>query len=207
MAEAILFATNGSQLGKVELSDEVFGKSPKEGVVHQVVVAQQANLRQGNAASKERSDVEGSTRKLWRQKGTGRARIGSGKSPHWRGGGAAFGPHPRDYSKKASKKMRREALRSALADKLRTEQMIVLNELNLDAPKTKELVMILRRLNITGSCLIVTDKADKNSQLSARNIPKVKQTYVDSLGVADIIAHRQLLLTKSALETLEKKLS
>jgi len=207
MAQAILFATNGSQLGKVELSDEVFGQSPKEGVVHQVVVAQHANLRQGNAASKERSDVAGSTRKLWRQKGTGRARVGSGKSPHWRGGGTAFGPHPRDYSKKASKKMRREALRSALTDKLRAEQMIVLNELNLEVPKTKELIAILRRLNITGSCLIVTEKADKNSHLSARNIPDVKQTYVDSLGVADIIGHRQLLLTKSALETLEKKLS
>jgi large subunit ribosomal protein L4 len=207
MAEAILFATNGSQLGTVELSDKVFGKSPKEGVVHQVVVAQHANLRQGNAASKERSDVEGSTRKLWRQKGTGRARIGSGKSPHWRGGGTAFGPHPRDYSKKTSKKMRREALRSALADKLRSDKMIVLNELNLEGPKTKELITILRRLNVTGSCLIVTEKVDRNSHLSARNIPDVKQIYVESLGVADIIAHRQLLLTKSALETLEKKLS
>jgi large subunit ribosomal protein L4 len=104
LAEAVLFATNGSQLGKVELNDKVFGETPSAPAVHQVAVAQQANLRQGTAATKERGEVAGSTRKLWRQKGTGRARIGSGKSPHWRGGGTAFGPHPRDYSKKVSPK-------------------------------------------------------------------------------------------------------
>lgn len=207
MAEAILYATNGSQLGKVEISDEIFGKSPNEAVVHQVAVAQQANLRQGNAATKERSYVAGSTKKLWRQKGTGRARIGSGKAPHWRGGGVAFGPHPRDYSKKASKKLRREALRSAIADKLRAEQLIVLNELKLDEPKTKELLTILRRLDIAGSCLVVTEKADINTYLSARNIPNVTQVFVESLAALDIINHKKLLLTTSALEALEKKLS
>ena len=207
MAEAALYATNGSELGKVELNDEIFGKTPKESLVHQVVVAQQANLRQGNAATKERSHVAGSTRKLWRQKGTGRARVGSGKAPHWRGGGVAFGPHPRDFSKKTSKKMRREALRSVLADKLRAEQLIVLNELKLDGPKTKELVTILRHLNIAESCLIVTAEADKNACLSARNIPGVNQTYVDSLGALDVISHKKLILTKSAVESLERKLS
>ncbi len=207
MAEAALYATNGSELGKVELSDEIFGKTPKESVVHQVIVAQQANLRQGNAATKERAHVAGSTRKLWRQKGTGRARIGSGKAPHWRGGGVAFGPHPRDFSKKTSKKMRREALRSVLADKLRGEQLIVLNELKLDGPKTRELVTILRHLNIAESCLIVTAEADKNACLSARNIPGVSQTYVDSLGALDVISHKKLVLTKSAVESLERKLS
>ena len=207
MAQAILYATNGSELGKVELSDEIFGKAPSESIVHQVVVAQQANLRQGNAASKERSYVAGSTRKLWRQKGTGRARIGSGKSPHWRGGGVAFGPHPRDFSKKTNKKMRKEALRSLLADRLENNRLVVLNELNLAGPKTKELQTILRRLNIEDSCLIVTEQADQNTYLSARNIPGVKQTYVDSLGALDIISHKRMLVTKSALETLEKKLS
>jgi len=207
MAEAIIYATNGSELGKIELSDEIFGKAPKESVVHQMVVAQQANLRQGNAATKERSAVVGSTRKRWRQKGTGRARIGNGKAPHWRGGGVAFGPHPRDHSKKTPKKMRREALRSVLADKLRTDRMVVLNELKLDEPKTKELLTILRRLNILESCLIVTEQADGNAYLSARNIPGVEQTYVDSLGALDVISHKKLLLTKAALETLEKKLS
>lgn len=207
MAEAVLYAMNGSELGKVELSDDVFGRAPVEGAVHQVVVAQQANLRQGNAASKERGDVVGSTRKRWRQKGTGRARVGSGKSPHWRGGGAAFGPHPRDYSQRINKKMRREALRSVIADKLQSERLIVLNELSLDEPKTKELIAILRRLSIEESCLIVTEGTDKNAYLSARNIPGVKQTYVDSLGALDVISHRKLLVTKSALEALEKKLS
>jgi large subunit ribosomal protein L4 len=206
MAEAVLYATNGSELGKVELSDDVFGRAPAEGAVHQVMVAQQANLRQGNAASKERGDVAGSTRKRWRQKGTGRARVGSGKSPHWRGGGTAFGPHPRDYSQRINKKMRREALRSVIADKLHSQRLIVLNELPLDEPKTKELIAILRRLSIEGSCLIVTEGADKNAYLSARNIPGVKQTYVDSLGALDVISHRKLLVTKSALEALEKKL-
>jgi large subunit ribosomal protein L4 len=207
MAEAILFATNGTQLGTVELSDEVFGKAPVESAVHQVAVAQQANRRRGTAAAKERSDVAGSTRKLWRQKGTGRARIGSGKAPHWRGGGTAFGPHPRDYSKKTSKKLRREALRSALADKLRNEHLVVLNELSLEAPKTKDLLTILRRLNITDTCLLVTENADRNVYLSARNIPNVEQVYVESLGVLDVISHKKLILTKTALEALEKKLS
>jgi len=207
MAEAVLYATNGSELGKVELSDEVFGRAPGEGAVHQVVVAQQANLRQGNAATKERSDVAGSTRKRWRQKGTGRARVGSGKSPHWRGGGTAFGPHPRDYSQRVNKKMRREALRSVIVDKLRSDSLIVLNELTLEGPKTKELVTMLRRLNINESCLIVTAEADKNAYLSARNIPGVDQTYVDSLAPLDVIRHGKLLVTKSALETLEKRLS
>lgn len=207
MAEAIIFASNGTQLGTVELNDKVFGASSGEAVVHQVVTAQQANLRQGTAATKERGEVVGSTRKRWRQKGTGRARIGSGKSPHWRGGGVAFGPHPRDYSKKASKSLRQHAVRSLLADKAQTGQLVVLNELKLDAPKTKELVSILRRLNISESCLIVTDAPDKNVYLSTRNIPGVTQTYVGSLGALEIIRHRKLLLTKSALEALERKLS
>jgi large subunit ribosomal protein L4 len=207
MAKAILYATSGSELGTVELSDDVFGKSPNEGVVHQVVVAQQANLRQGNAASKERSFVAGSTRKLWRQKGTGRARVGSGKSPHWRGGGTAFGPHPRDFSLKTNKKTRREALRSVLADRLQSERMVVVDELSLSEPKTKDLKTLLKQLNISGSCLIVTEQEDRNAYLSARNIPGVTQTYVNSLGALDVISHRKVLLTKSALETLEKKLS
>lgn len=207
MAEAVLYATNGSELGKVELSDDVFGRAPGEGAVHQVVVAQQANVRQGNAATKERSLVAGSTRKQWRQKGTGRARVGSGKSPHWRGGGTAFGPHPRDHAQRINKKMRREALRSVIVDKLQNDALVVLNELSLEGPKTKELVTILRRLNVDGSCLIVTAGVDENAHLSARNIPGVDQTYVDSLAPLDVISHNKLLVTKAALETLEKKLS
>ena len=206
MAQAILFATNGSELGKVELSDGVFGESPNEVVVHQVVVAQQANLRQGTADTKKRSEVAGSTRKRWRQKGTGRARTGSGKSPHWRGGGVAFGPHPRDFSKRTSKSLRKKALKSLLADKLRAGQLVVVNELGLEAPKTKELLTILRRLNSEGSCLIVTAEPDKNAYLAARNIPGTSQTFADSLGALDIIRHEKLLLTKSAIEALEKKL-
>ncbi|MBI5116701.1 50S ribosomal protein L4 [Candidatus Poribacteria bacterium] len=207
MGEAVLFATNGSQLGKVELSDKVFAVTPHEAVVHQVVVAQQANIRQGTAATKERGEVAGSTKKLWRQKGTGRARIGSGKSPHWRGGGVAFGPHPRDFSKKVSPAFRRKAVASLLADKMQNGLIVILNELTLDAPKTKELALILRRLNISESCLIVTQEPDKNVYLSARNIPGVKQTFVNSLGALDIISHKKLLFTKGAVEALEKKLS
>lgn len=207
MAQSVLYATNGSQLGNVELSDKVFGQRPSEAVVHQVVVAQQANQRQGTADTKERNEVAGSTKKLWRQKGTGRARIGSGKSPHWRGGGIAFGPHPRDYTAKASKKLRQNALTSLLSDKLHGGRLFILNELKLDAPKTKEIIGLLRRLNIARSCLIVTEAPDKNVQLSARNIPGVGQTYVDSLSALDIIRHESLVLTKSALEALEKKLS
>ncbi len=207
MAEAVLYATNGSQLGKLDLKSEVFAVAPHEAVVHQVVIAQQANARQGTADTKERAEVAGSTRKLWRQKGTGRARIGSGKSPHWRGGGTAFGPHPRDYSQKISKELRQNAIKSLLADKLQSGQLVVLNELKLNAPKTKELAQILKRLNISESCLIVTEAPDKSVYLSARNIPGVKQTFVNSLGALDIIRHNKLLLTKGAVEALEKKLS
>ena len=207
MAESILYAMNGSQLGTVELNDKVFAQKPNQAAVHQVVVAQQANRRQGTAATKERADVAGSTKKLWRQKGTGRARIGSGKSPHWRGGGTAFGPHPRDFTTAASKKLRRHALSSLLSDRLQSQRLFVVNELKLDTPKTKELLDILRRLNIERSCLIVTEAPDKNTYLSARNIPGIEQTYVDSLSVLDVIRHENLVLTKSALEILEKKLS
>ena len=207
MAESILYATNGAQLGKVELSDKIFGRQPNQAVVHQVVVAQQANMRQGTADTKERGEVAGSTKKLWRQKGTGRARTGSGKSPHWRGGGTAFGPHPRDYSLNASKKIRRNALTSLLADRLQEGRFFVVNELKLEAPKTKEIVSLLRRLNIAKSCLIVTEAPDKTVHRSTRNIPGVEQTYVDSLSALDVIRHENLVLTKSALETLEKKLS
>ncbi len=207
MAEVALFATNGTQVGAVELSHEIFGTAPGEAVVHQVVVTQMANLRQGTAATKERSEVAGSTRKLWRQKGTGRARIGNGKSPHWRGGGTAFGPHPRDYSNKLSKQARRKALKSLLADKLRSNRLVVLNELTFAKPGTKELLTVLRRLNIFESCLIVTEAPDNNVYLSARNIPGVSQTFVDSLAALDVIRHKKVLLTKSALEALEKKLA
>jgi large subunit ribosomal protein L4 len=207
MAEAVLYATNGSQLGTVELNENVFGNVSGEAVVHQVIVAQQANLRQGTASTKERSEVAGSAKKRYRQKGTGRARIGNGKSPHWRGGGTAFGPHPHDHSKKASREFRKKALKTLLAAKLRANQLVVLNDLMMDAPKTRELLTILRRLNITGSCLIVTETPDKNVYLSARNIPGVKQTFVDSLAALDVISHQNLLMTKPALEGLEKKLS
>jgi large subunit ribosomal protein L4 len=207
MAESILYATNGSQLGKIELSEKIFGQRPREAVVHQVVVAQQASLRQGTADTKERAEVAGSTKKLWRQKGTGRARIGSGKSPHWRGGGTAFGPHPRDYTQDTPKKMRRGALVSILADKLQGGRLFVLNELKLDSPKTKELITVLKRLNINRSCLLVTEAPDENVRLSARNIPGVGQTYVDSLSALDVIRHENLIVTKAALDILEKKLS
>lgn len=207
MAESVLYATNGSQLGTFQLNDKIFGQKPNEAVVHQVVVSQQANARQGTADTKERSEVAGTTKKQWRQKGTGRARTGSGKSPHWRGGGTAFGPHPRDYSLAPSKKMRRAALASLLADRLQEQRLFVLNELKFDSPKTKELISVLRRLNIGKSCLVVTEAPDKNVQMSARNIPGVDQTYVDSLSALDVIRHESLLLTKSALEALEKKLS
>ena len=207
MAESILYATNGTQLGKLELRDEVFGIRPNEAVVHQVMVAQQASHRQGTADTKERGEIAGTTRKQWRQKGTGRARVGSGKSPHWRGGGTAFGPHPRDYTQKTAKRLKKDAIRFLLADKLQTDRLVVLNELKLDAPKTKELLTILKRLNISRSCLIVTETPDKNVYLSARNIPGTKQTFVDSLGALDIISHEKLLLTKAALEALEKKLA
>lgn len=207
MPKVALLNQQGSQVGDIELSDTVFGIEPNEHVVHQAVVAQQASLRQGTHKVKGRSEVRGGGRKPWRQKGTGRARQGSIRSPQWVGGGVVFGPTPRTYGFKLPKKVRRLAIKSALSSKVRAEEIVVLENLSLDAPKTKEMVAILSALSVDRKALIVTANYDETVALSARNIPGVSFVDAEGVNVLDVIKHDKLIITKGAVEKVEEVLA
>jgi large subunit ribosomal protein L4 len=191
-------------VSQVELPEEVFGVEPKEHVVHQVVRMQLANRRAGTASTKNRALVSGSRRKPWRQKGTGRARAGSRQSPIWRGGGVVFGPHPRDYSIKVNKKVRRAALRMVLSDKLREGKLKILEEIQLTSISTKSMVEVLNNLGVD-SVLIVTAQRDEVIEKSARNIPRVKVLPVVGLNVYDILLYDYLILSRDSLELIERR--
>ncbi|WP_181351042.1 50S ribosomal protein L4 [Thalassobacillus sp. CUG 92003] len=200
MPKIALLNQSGSQVGDVELKDAVFGIEPNTHVLHEAVVMQRAGLRQGTHNTKNRSEVSGGGRKPWRQKGTGRARQGSIRSPQWVGGGTVFGPTPRNYGYKLPKKVRRLAMRSALSAKLSEDNLIVLEDIAIDAPKTKEIVNMLKSLDVSEDALIVTAGKDDNVFLSARNLPNVKIVTVDFLNVLDMLTHDKLILTKEAAE-------
>src|SRR5690625_1470890 len=205
--EVKLFNQDGTEAGSIELADAVFGIEPNEHVVHQVVVMQRAAKRQGTHAAKDRSAVRGGGRKPWRQKGAGRARHGSIRSPQWVGGGVVFGPTPREYGYKLPKKVRRLALKSALSSKVKEDALIVVDELQLDAPKTKAMVSIMSNLSVDHTALIVTADYDEKVALSARNIPGVQVITANHVNVLDILKHDKLVLTKSAAEKVEEVLS
>lgn len=198
---------NGTQVGEIELSDEVFGIEPNQAAMHQVVKMQLANHRVGTAATKTRGEVRGGGRKPYRQKGTGRARAGSIRSPLWRKGGVVFGPQPRDYSYTLPKKIRRLALKSALSSKVKGRNMIVMDELTLEAPKTKRMVEILNALQVDRKALIVTADGDVNVYKSARNIPGIKPVRADFMSVYDILNHDKLVITKDAVAKVEEVLA
>ncbi|MCK0473325.1 50S ribosomal protein L4 [Halalkalibacter sp. APA_J-10(15)] len=207
MPKVALFNQSGSQVGDVELNDSVFGIEPNNSVLHDAVVMQQASLRQGTHKTKGRSEVRGGGRKPWRQKGTGRARQGSIRSPQWVGGGVVFGPTPRSYSYNLPKKVRRLAIKSALSSKVKAEEIIVLEELAFDAPKTKEMKSVLANISADRKVLVVT--ADYNDQvaLSARNIPGVTFVSADGINVLDLLKHDKLVITKGAVEKVEEVLA
>ncbi|MGG0644007.1 50S ribosomal protein L4 [Sporosarcina jeotgali] len=196
----------GSAAGEIELSELVFGIEPNEAVLFEALVQQRASLRQGNHKVKTRAEVAGGGRKPWRQKGTGRARQGSIRSPQWRGGGIVFGPTPRSYSYKMPKKVRRLALRSALSSKVRDEEMVVLEALAFDAPKTKEFTKVLKDLSISKKALFVTADLDETVALSARNIPGISVVTANGINVLDLVGHDQLILTKDAVKKIEEVL-
>lgn len=201
MPEVKLFNQDGSEAGNIELEAAVFGIEPNEHVIHEVVVMQRAAKRQGTHAVKNRSEVRGGGRKPWRQKGTGRARQGSIRSPQWVGGGVVFGPTAeRNYKYKLPKKVRRLALKSALSSKVKNDEMIVLTELTFEQPKTKQLVNVLEGLNVDNKALIVTAEKQDNVVLSANNLQKVKVLTVNEVNVLDIISHDKLIMTKDAAE-------
>lgn len=203
MPTVTLFKQDGTQNGDVTLNDAIFGIEPNEAVVFDAITMQRASLRQGTHAVKNRSAVRGGGRKPWRQKGTGRARQGSIRSPQWRGGGTVFGPTPRSYSYKLPRKVRRLAIKSVLSAKAISEDVIVLDGLSFDAPKTKEFRAMLNNLNAGKKALVVLEDDNEFAKLSARNIPGVKVVTPNNVSVLDVVAHDSLILTKTALDKVE----
>lgn len=204
MPTVALYNVKGEQVGEIELSDAVFGVAVNEPVIHQVVRMQLANQRRGTASTKTRAEVRGGGRKPWRQKGTGRARHGSIRSPIWRGGGVVFGPKPRDYGFTVPKKMKRLALRSALSAKVAAGELLVLEDLKFEKPRTKQMVEVLSNLKVTGKALVVTAGPDEIVAKSARNIPGVKSIPATNLNVYDLLLHDKLVLTKDAVAKVEE---
>jgi large subunit ribosomal protein L4 len=202
--EVPVYSPSGEVVKHIEISDGVFAVPFNEAVVHQAVVRQQANARQGTASTKTRGDVAGSTRKLFRQKHTGMARAGSKKSPLRRGGGITFGPKPRSYQQDMPKKMRQLALRCALSAKTRDEELKVLEELKLDQAKTKQMAQILVALGIDSTALIVTDKPEENIIKSSRNLAGIKTIPANILSVVDILSYKMLVMTEPAVRKAEQ---
>jgi large subunit ribosomal protein L4 len=207
MPKVTLFNQTGSQVGEIELADAIFGIQPNEAVLFDAVIMQRASLRQGTHKVKGRSEVRGGGRKPWRQKGTGRARQGSIRSPQWRGGGIVFGPTPRSYAYKLPKKVRRLAIKSALSTKVLENNVIVLDNLALNSPKTKEMVAVLKGLSVEKKALIVTADSNEAVTLSARNIPGVTVITASSVNVLDVLHHDKLIMTKAAVEKVEEVLA
>ncbi len=202
--QAPVYGLTGEVVDNIEISDRVFGVPFNEGVVHQAMVRQRANARQGTASTKTRGEVTGSTRKLFRQKGTGNARAGSVKSPLRRGGGITFGPKPRSYRKAMPKKMRRLALRCVLSAKARDGELTILEALSLDEPKTREMVRILKTLKVDSTALIVTSETKTNVVKSARNLPGIKTRPASVLNVLDILSNKALVMEVGAVRKAEE---
>ncbi|MEJ2638683.1 MAG: 50S ribosomal protein L4 [Desulfosarcinaceae bacterium] len=205
MATIDVLNTTGEKVAQAELADEIFAVAVKPSVMHQVVTAQLAARRTGTAAVKRRSDVKGSTRKLYRQKGTGRARKGDIKSPVLRGGGVVFGPNPRSYEKKVPKKVRKLALKMALSSKLQDNDLLVVDSMEMERIKTKDFVGIINALAADNALIITADK-NENLERSSRNVPDIKVMRTEGLNVYDILKHRKLVLLKGSLEGIEGRL-
>lgn len=203
MQELNIKNKNNDQVGKINLPEDVFGVSVKNGVLHNAVVNFLANQRQGTHATKTKGLVSGGGKKPWKQKHTGRARSGSNRSPLWRGGGIVFGPQPRDYSYALPKKAKRLALKAALSGKFSDGEITVIDEFAIDKPRTKDMISILRSLELEGkSTLVVVPEYDEAVILSARNIPGVSVRRVSDLNSYEVIAHSRLLMTRRAVELL-----
>ena len=205
MAVVNVINSKAQKVSQIDLVDAIFNIPVKGSILHEVVTMQLARRRSGSASVKHRSDVKGSGRKLFRQKGTGRARRGDIKSPLLRGGGSTFGPDPRSYAYKVPKKVRRLALKMALSSKLKEEKLVVLDEFELDKIKTREFVKVMNVLN-TKNALIITEKKDKNLELSARNVPNIKVLRVEGLNVYDILKYRNVVLLESSIKSIEGRL-
>jgi large subunit ribosomal protein L4 len=199
-----VYNLSGEVVRQIEVNDKVFAEPFNEAVVHQVMVGMQANARQGTSSTKTRSTVSGSTKKLFRQKGTGEARAGSAKSHLRRGGAVAFGPLPRDYRQDIPKKMRRLALRCVLSAKAGGGELKILDGFNFEEPKTKKMTEVLTALKVNASALVVTPASEPNLIKSSRNIPEIDTTNVNVINILDIMSHKMLLMTEAAVRVAEK---
>ena len=206
MPNVSLFKQDGTTIGDVTLNEDIFGIEPNESVVFDAIIMQRASLRQGTHAVKNRSAVRGGGRKPWRQKGTGRARQGSIRSPQWVGGGVVFGPTPRSYKYKLNKKTRRLALKSVLSQKVAEGNLIIVDQLAFDAPKTKEFAKVLTNLNVDSKVLVVLENDNDFAALAARNLPTVTILGENGLNVLDIVSNNKLVLTQAALSKVEEAL-
>jgi large subunit ribosomal protein L4 len=205
MALVDVLNRKAEKVSQAELPDTIFSIPIKSNVLHEVVTMQLANRRAGSASVKHRSDVSGSRKKLYRQKGTGRARRGDVKSPLLRGGGSVFGPDPRSYSYKVPKKVKRLALKMALSSKLKEDNLVVLDAFDLDKIKTKEFLSVMDVLNLTNA-LIITEKKNENLELSSRNIPEVKVLRVEGMNVYDILKYENVVLLEASIKSIEGRL-
>lgn len=203
MANVSVYNMEGKEVGTIELNDAVFGVEVNEHLVHMAVVAQLANKRQGTQKAKTRSEVSGGGRKPWRQKGTGHARQGSTRSPQWTGGGMVFAPTPRDYTITLNKKEKRAALKSALTSRVNENKFVVVDELRFDEIKTKNFKAVMNNLKVSKALVVLADN-DQNTVLSARNIPEVKTSLVNTINVFDILKYNTVVATKAAVASIEE---
>ncbi len=203
MANVSVYNMEGKEVGTIELNDAVFGVEVNEHLVHMAVVAQLANKRQGTQKAKTRSEVSGGGRKPWRQKGTGHARQGSTRSPQWTGGGMVFAPTPRDYTITLNKKEKRAALKSALTSRVNENKFVVVDELKFDEVKTKNFKTVMNNLKVSKALVVLADN-DQNTVLSARNIPEVKTSLVNTINVFDILKYNTVVATKAAVASIEE---
>lgn len=206
MPQLTLLNQEGANVGEITLNDDIFGIEPHQQAMFDAVLLQRASLRQGTHKTKTRTEVRGGGRKPWKQKGTGRARQGSIRSPQWRGGGVVFGPTPRSYSLKMNKKVRRLALKSALSFKVLESEMVVLNALTLTAPKTKEMTGILSKLDATKKVLLVVGSDNENAMLAARNIESVKVIPATEVNVLDLLDAKKVIFTEDAVNHVQEVL-
>ena len=204
MPKVMMYKTDGTQVGEVALAENVFGAQVNEYAIHEMIVAQLANLRQGTQSALTRSEVRGGGIKPWRQKGTGRARQGSTRSPQWRHGGVVFAPKPRCYNVKVNKKLKKLAMISALSMKVADENMLVVDQFNMEAPKTKEFVKVLGNLKVEGKTLVVTAGKDEDVLRASNNIPTVKTIQTGEINVYDLVNCDKVIVTEAAVKEVEE---
>lgn len=207
MAKVAVYNQEGANVKEIELNDAVFGIEPNKQAMFDMVLLQRASIRQGTHKVKNRTEVAGGGRKPWRQKGTGRARQGSTRAPQWRGGGVVFGPTPRKYGFKINRKVGRLALRSALSCKLSDSELTVVDQITMEAPKTKAMVKVLENLQAPAKTLLVVDEIDMNVALSSNNIPGVMVLEANKINVYDILNSNKLIITEAAVKAIEEVLA